>query len=99
MKSIGKSPILPIFGLVARSYAGAPYCLAGDSCFPSKDVLAEFNNTIDGRLIESKPYAAACYEADFNAEECQAIAENKGIHAWRLPQPGEQSVVYGEGCP
>jgi len=74
-------------GLAARTHAAAPYCLPGDACFPSAEVLDEFNNTVGGRLIKSQPYAAACYEATYDAEECKAIAEVKGLHAWRLPQP------------
>ena len=80
------SPLLAL-GLAVRTYAAAPYCLPGDACFPSAEVLDEFNSTIGGRLIKSQPYAAACYEATYNAEECKAIAEVKGLHAWRLPQP------------
>lgn len=93
MRGMRKLPLLPILGLIAHSYAGAPYCLPGDSCFPSRDALAEFNNTISGRLIESKPYASVCYEADFDAEACRVIAEVKGVHAWRLPQPGELQLT------
>lgn len=76
-------------GLASGSQAAAPYCLSGDACFPSDEVLSEFNSTVGGRLIKTEPYAAACYEATYNAEECQAIAEVKGTHAWRLPQPRE----------
>ena len=81
--------ILLALGIATGSQAAAPYCLAGDSCFPSESVLAAFNETVNGRLIKSQPYAAPCYEETWNETECQAIAKVKGLHAWRLPQPRE----------
>ena len=83
------SMCLLALGLATHSQAAAPYCLPGDSCFPSEKLLEEFNSTISGRLIKSKPYASPCYEDTYDAEECKAIAKTKGLHAWRLPQPGK----------
>lgn len=99
MPRLTTSSLLLALGLASRSQAAAPYCLPGDACFPSTEVLNELNSTIGGRLIKSQPYAAACYEATYNAEECKAIAEVKGLHAWRLPQArklSKLSVVLGK---
>ena len=91
-------PSLPsILFLVSRlavrgAVAGVPYCLAGDSCFPSDQTWTDFNETVGGKLIKVEPYGKACYAATYDAEQCKFLAENKGVNAWRAQQPGESRI-------
>jgi len=50
-------------------------CLVGDSCFPSTDVLAKFNNSIGGKLFAERPLGSVCYRNDsaHNPAACNAI--------------------------
>lgn len=90
MTNLSLSAIALFLGQFAvRTEAAAPYCLPGDECFPSNDVLNDFNTTVGGKLIKAIPYGAACYAATYNAEECKALSVNKGIHAWRAAVPGK----------
>ncbi|GAP91265.1 putative FAD-binding domain-containing protein [Rosellinia necatrix] len=84
--------------------AAAPYCLAGQPCFPSAASLSVFNGTIGGALIKVAPYGAACYKATYNADECKRIAEIKGDNDYRQSLPA--GVMYTNleqisqiGCP
>lgn len=77
---------------VAGAWAAAPYCLAGQPCFPSHRVLAKFNATVDGALIEVKPYGAACYAATYDAEECATLISEKEDSFYRDSLPGMLKV-------
>jgi hypothetical protein len=67
----------------------AAYCLPGDNCFPSTEVLKAFNASIGGRLLQPQPYGAACYQATYDGDMCRSLAQNKTVAEWRVEQPGE----------
>ncbi|RWA11321.1 hypothetical protein EKO27_g3777 [Xylaria grammica] len=84
--------------------AAAPYCLAGESCFPDDAALTAFNETVNGALIKVVPYGAACYKATYDADECKKLAEINGDNDYRQSLPA--GVMYTNleqldtvGCP
>ncbi|KAI0813096.1 FAD-binding domain-containing protein [Xylaria sp. FL0064] len=84
--------------------AAAPYCLAGESCFPDDAALNTFNQTVNGALIKVVPYGAACYQATYDADECKKLAEINGDNDYRQSLPA--GVMYTNleliseiGCP
>ncbi|KAF2704324.1 FAD-binding domain-containing protein [Pleomassaria siparia CBS 279.74] len=87
------------------SIHAAAYCLAGQACFPSDDVLATFEQSLGGNLIKTLPYGSACYSATYNAEECLKLANQSQTFDFRESQAA--AVMYinneitkdGEGCP
>jgi hypothetical protein len=74
-------------------HAAAPYCLAGDSCFPSDDVLAQFEQSLGSKLIKSIPYGSACYSATYDAEQCIKIANESRTFDFRESQAGKMSLT------
>jgi hypothetical protein len=68
----------------------APYCLPNDSCFPSTHILQSFNASINGRLLHTQPYGAACYQEAYDKATCQQLSTNKAQAQWRVEQPGTQ---------
>lgn len=90
--------------LAGLSYAGPPYCLPSDDCFPSADKLQRFNSSVDGRLIKVVPYGAACYKSFYNAEACAELAKKKHDFDWRARLPAGLMYTNWEqdgksGCP
>ncbi|KAI1817328.1 FAD-binding domain-containing protein [Poronia punctata] len=91
-------------GLVLHTRAAAPYCLAGESCFPDEATLSAFNESVDGALIKISPYGAACYKDTYDADECKRLADTKETNDFRQTLPG--GVMYTNleqisdlGCP
>ncbi|KAH7241288.1 hypothetical protein BKA59DRAFT_512812 [Fusarium tricinctum] len=84
--------------------AKAAYCLPGDSCFPSTEVLKAFNASIGGRLLQPQPYGAACYQATYDGDMCRSLAQNKTVAEWRVEQPAAAQYPnmeldeHGNGC-
>lgn len=77
-----------LLGLGIGARATAPYCLAGDDCFPSTEVLNELNATVGGQLIKIEPYGAPCYAESYDEEACKVLIENKHDLEWRAAMPG-----------
>jgi hypothetical protein len=67
----------------------APYCLPGNSCFPSQKDLAKFNGTVGGNLIKSTPYGAECYAPTYDAQACAALANERRDPEYRVDLPGK----------
>jgi len=77
-----------IAALVLPAQAAAPYCLAGEPCFPDEATLNAFNESVNGALIKVTPYGAACYKESYDADECKRLAQNKGTNDFRQSLPG-----------
>lgn len=75
--------------------AKAPYCLPNHSCFPSAHILQSFNASINGRLLHTQPYGAACYQESYDEATCQQLSTNKALAQWRVEQPGTQLLYRG----
>ncbi|KZW00940.1 FAD-binding domain-containing protein [Exidia glandulosa HHB12029] len=92
--------------IFSSALAAAPYCLPGDSCFPSAKELSSFNTTVGGRLVKSVPYGAVCYAgATYDAEKCATLVANFVTDEFRLEI--SDALMYtnwevtedGTGCP
>ncbi|KAF2738272.1 FAD-binding domain-containing protein [Polyplosphaeria fusca] len=81
-----------LLGAATLTHASAPYCLPGDTCFPSDHDLRQLNISVNGRLIQTKPYGSACYKATYNAGGCLAVAANNNDSDFRLRTP--PAVMY-----
>ncbi|KAF2868963.1 hypothetical protein BDV95DRAFT_609222 [Massariosphaeria phaeospora] len=97
-------PVLAAIVTVVLSPSSTLYCLPGDKCFPSEEKLQVFNATVNGRLIKSTPYGAACYSGSYDAEACKALAAQKHNVGYRLSLPAGLMYTNWEadgasGCP
>jgi hypothetical protein len=81
--------VAALAAFISPAKAAAPYCLAGDACFPSDETLAEFANTLDGVLIKTEPYGAPCYAATYNATQCSELAATVRTFEFREAEPGK----------
>lgn len=97
---------LTVFALLPVSILAAPKypqqqlprqrCTAHDPCWPNADAWATLNTTIPGRLIASRPSAAACHVPSYNAELCKKATTNWGDSEWRTGQVGAYSAILWE---
>ncbi|KAI1135145.1 putative alcohol oxidase [Hypoxylon sp. FL0543] len=56
-------------------------CFPGDSCWPVQSVWDEFNNTVGGRLVATRPLATVCHGDEYNETACQRLED-----AWYTPE-------------
>ncbi|BDD63893.1 hypothetical protein MPDQ_003948 [Monascus purpureus] len=76
-------------GLLAASVQAANSacrCFPGDACWPSPDVWAKFNESVDGRLIATVPLGRPCHAPYYNASECAILRAG-----WQLPEEHYES--------
>ncbi|KAH7328753.1 hypothetical protein B0I35DRAFT_418225 [Stachybotrys elegans] len=91
--------------LAASAHAAAPYCLAGDDCFPSPAEFEQLEETLQGNLIRSQPYGAPCYAATYDADACLNLVNTVRTFGFREEEAA--AVMYvnneitpnGSGCP
>ncbi|PYH42558.1 FAD-dependent oxidoreductase [Aspergillus saccharolyticus JOP 1030-1] len=66
------------------------YCFPGESCWPTPAQWAEFNRTVDGRLIATTPIGSVCHVDNpwtgYNVTECNALRAN-----WDFPHTHYES--------
>lgn len=71
-------------------------CAYGDDCWPSFDTWNQFNGTVGGRLIRSRPSAAVCHTESYNASQC-AVAKNSWLDSfWKTNQTGGYAAMVWE---
>ncbi|GFN20584.1 hypothetical protein AtubIFM55763_005690 [Aspergillus tubingensis] len=56
-------------------------CFPGDACWPSQSEWAQFNKTVDGRLIKTIPLGKPCHSPYYNASVCTSLKEQ-----WTEPE-------------
>ncbi|CAE6524284.1 unnamed protein product [Rhizoctonia solani] len=97
-----KSILLGAFILTASAQGstGGEFCLAGQPCFPSESILAQFNSSVSGRLHSERPVGAVCYEGDpiFNQSACNDIANKTSSSNWRVDHFPSYQYVQWEVC-
>ncbi|CAE6501505.1 unnamed protein product [Rhizoctonia solani] len=101
-----KSILLGVCILVAPSAAlpqgstDGEFCLAGQPCFPSEAILAQFNASVSGRLRSERPVGAVCYEGDpsFDRAACDGLANNTLSSNWRVERFPAYQYVNWEVC-
>ncbi|CEL56997.1 6-hydroxy-D-nicotine oxidase OS=Arthrobacter oxidans PE=1 SV=2 [Rhizoctonia solani AG-1 IB] len=86
--------------VLPRENTSAGFCLADQPCFPSADVLAQFNATISGRLHSERPIGAVCYQddPDFNQAACNDVAKNTNSSNWRIAHFPTYQYTVSEVC-
>ncbi|KAL4786903.1 hypothetical protein BJX76DRAFT_354715 [Aspergillus varians] len=70
-------PLLPIITTVAASCR----CFPGDPCWPAPATWDQFNRSIDGRLIATKPLGQPCHAPYYDKELCTQLQQE-----WTLPE-------------
>ena len=101
--------LLPQFGLWGTSVVAVPTgdsqqtyppprqrCTAHDTCWPSIAKWTQFNDSVSGRLIASRPTAAVCHDPTFNAALCEQVKSNWTSGEWRADQVGGYSAIVWE---
>ncbi|KAJ9483183.1 hypothetical protein VN97_g10231 [Penicillium thymicola] len=64
----------------------ACHCFPGDTCWPTESEWSQFNNTIDGRLVETVPLGTPCHDPNYNAATCAVLKDG-----WLLPEQHYES--------
>ncbi|KAF1847051.1 FAD-binding domain-containing protein [Cucurbitaria berberidis CBS 394.84] len=72
-------------------------CVPGQSCWPSSSEWSTFNQTINGNLRLTVPWAAPCY-SNSSSEECQEVALNYTNAISRTQQYGAMEFLNWETC-
>ncbi|KAJ7350517.1 hypothetical protein DFH08DRAFT_861660 [Mycena albidolilacea] len=74
------------------------YCTALDACWPSTQVWASLNTSVNGYLISTRPPAAPCHVLDplFDEETCAAVNASWTSMFFRADQPGATQDTYWE---
>ncbi|KAJ5197099.1 hypothetical protein N7449_007578 [Penicillium cf. viridicatum] len=62
------------------------HCFPGDSCWPTESEWAQFNNTIEGRLVQTVPLGTPCHSPNYNAATCAVLKDG-----WLLPEEHYES--------
>jgi hypothetical protein len=72
-KRVAVTLLALLVGGVRSSLDAPPNCryLPGDAEWPKPTAWAKLNHTVGGRLIAGRPLALPCFEADFDAAECE----------------------------
>ncbi|KAL9015485.1 MAG: hypothetical protein Q9185_007118 [Variospora sp. 1 TL-2023] len=59
-------------------------CFPGDACWPTAVEWDDFNRTLGGKLIATKPLASVCHLDDFESYDAQQCTDLQSI--WQIPQ-------------
>ncbi|KAF2873672.1 hypothetical protein BDV95DRAFT_489871 [Massariosphaeria phaeospora] len=78
---------------VASNYT----CIPGQSCWPTTSQWSAFNQSINGNLRSTIPWAAPCYSGMSN-KECQQIGEDYMDGVARTAQYGAMEFLDWETC-
>ncbi|KAK5089704.1 hypothetical protein LTR70_007560 [Exophiala xenobiotica] len=89
--------LLPLCSAVPQR--GRQRCTAVDTCWPSIDIWNEFNSSIAGRLIATRPSAAVCHAEDYDEVACSTAKQNWTVSDWRTEQPGAYTGMLWEYGP
>jgi len=89
--------LLPLCSAVPQR--GRQRCTAVDTCWPSVDIWNEFNSSIAGRLIATRPSAAVCHAEDYDEVACLTAKQNWTVSDWRTEQPGAYTGMLWEYGP
>ena len=73
-----------------------PRCTAYDACWPDQETWDQFNDTISGHLIASRPSAASCHDPTYDDFQCKEVIANWTDSAWRTSQVGAYSAIVWE---
>ncbi|PSN66027.1 FAD-binding domain-containing protein [Corynespora cassiicola Philippines] len=71
-------------------------CIPGQPCWPSSNEWSSFNQSINGHLKITIPWAAPCYSG--NSAECTSVAHNYTNGVARTAQYGNMEFLDWETC-
>ncbi|OAL47121.1 FAD/FMN-containing protein [Pyrenochaeta sp. DS3sAY3a] len=71
-------------------------CTAQDACWPTVDEWNDFNSSVNGRLLSSRPTAYVCHGTEYNNALCEIAKANWTSSDWRVAQPGGYSAILWE---
>lgn len=86
---------------LSRRQTAATYdCTPGQSCWPTSEEWSSFNDTVDGALFKTVPFAAPCYlsNAAYNYDQCQDIITNYTSSQARADVYGSTQEIQYETC-
>ena len=72
-------------------------CLPGQACWPTMNDWNAFNQSINGNLRLTVPWAASCY-SDPSSTQCQEVAKNYGDGISRTNHYGSMEFLDWEKC-
>jgi hypothetical protein len=72
-------------------------CIPGQACWPSTDEWSMFNQSIQGRLKLTIPWAAPCYNSS-SSDDCHRVATRYGNADARTDQYGAMEFLDWEIC-
>ncbi|KAJ7573870.1 hypothetical protein C8J56DRAFT_980674 [Mycena floridula] len=74
------------------------YCTSSDACWPTAELWANLNSSVDGKLIAARPPAAPCHISDplFNVKTCATVNASWTSIFFRANQPGATQDTYWE---
>lgn len=74
-------------------------CTAGQHCWPSAQTWSSFNESISGRLVNTRPSAAVCHAHNYDEAACSVARANWTVSDWRTDQPGAYTAMLWEFGP
>ena len=72
-------------------------CIPGQACWPSEDAWTAFNQSINGNLRSTVPWASACY-TDPSSKQCQRTRQGYMDGVARTAQYGAMEFLDWETC-
>src|SRR5580700_2318916 len=86
--------------LVTGAACSGYNCLPGQSCWPTPAQWAAFNNSIDGSLRVTKPFASPCYlsSSDYDPAVCAQVEANYSDPLTRSNRYGDTQNPQWEVC-
>ncbi|CAE6451687.1 unnamed protein product [Rhizoctonia solani] len=92
---------LPYFTFVFLSEVfAAQHCTANQPCWPSVNVWASFNSSVNGKLVAPRPPGWVCHDPNYDEAACNIAKQNWNNSFWRANQAGamENPVWDSLGC-
>ncbi|ETN45549.1 uncharacterized protein HMPREF1541_09381 [Cyphellophora europaea CBS 101466] len=94
-RSLSTLRVAALFGLLSTSIAsgahkdGDSVCRSapGDESWPSDEVWASFNASIEGKLIRTVPIASVCHGPAYDEAQCATLRDNWFFPETHLPSP------------
>ncbi|KAF2087336.1 FAD-binding domain-containing protein, partial [Saccharata proteae CBS 121410] len=86
--------------LVGVATAATFDCLPSEPCWPSPRKWAQFNSSVDGKLVTTKPWASSCYDVSghYDPEHCQVVEAAYGDDEARSSIYGATQNIQWETC-
>ncbi|CAE6483923.1 unnamed protein product [Rhizoctonia solani] len=98
---MGRARNLAYFTFVFSSGVfAAQRCTANQPCWPSVNIWASFNSSVNGKLVAPRPPGWVCHDPNYDEAACNIAKENWNNSFWRANQTGamENPVWDSLGC-